>query len=56
VNGTSRARPSRRTAGSASLAINLELTGGGFDETRAGRAGELVPVWVDEMLGKSGDR
>jgi len=38
------------------LEINLEPTGGGFDETRAGRAGELVLVWVDEMLGKSGDR
>ncbi len=37
-------------AGAATLEINLEPTGGSFDEARAGKAGELVPAWVSEML------
>lgn len=38
-------------AGARTLEINLEPSGGGFDAVRAGRAGELVPLWVDELLG-----
>ena len=39
-----------RAGGAATLELNLEPTGGRFDEARAGRAGELVPTWVGEML------
>ena len=33
--------------------LNLEKSEGShlFDETRLGRAGELVPAWVEEVLG-----
>ncbi len=40
-----------KAAGARTLEINLEPTGGGFDEARGGRAGELVPMWVGEVLG-----
>jgi NAD-dependent deacetylase len=36
------------------LEINLEPSQGSFffDESRIGKAGELVPAWVEEMLGR----
>jgi NAD-dependent deacetylase len=36
------------------LEINLEPSQGSyfFDESRIGRAAELVPAWVEEMLGR----
>jgi NAD-dependent deacetylase len=39
--------------GAATLEINLEPSQGSlwFDERRYGRASELVPAWVEEMLG-----
>jgi NAD-dependent deacetylase len=42
-----------RYAGARTLELNLEPSLGSvwFDETRTGPAGELVPAWVDEMLG-----
>ena len=42
-----------RYLGARTLEINLEPSQGSFffDESRIGRAGELVPAWVDEMLG-----
>lgn len=41
-----------RYLGARTLEINLEPSQGSFffDESRIGRAGELVPAWVDEML------
>jgi NAD-dependent deacetylase len=38
--------------GAATLEMNLEPSLGSymFDESRVGRAGELVPQWVDELL------
>lgn len=41
-----------RYVGARTLEINLEPSLGSayFDESRIGRAGELVPRWVDEML------
>ena len=41
-----------RYLGTPTLEINLEPSQGSFffDESRIGRAGELVPAWVDEML------
>jgi NAD-dependent deacetylase len=41
-----------RYAGARTLEINLEPSLGSvyFHETRIGRAGELVPAWVEEML------
>jgi NAD-dependent deacetylase len=42
-----------RYCGARTLEINLEPSLGSFlfDESRTGRAGELVPPWVDEVLG-----
>ncbi len=42
-----------RYAGARTLEMNLEPSLGSvlFDESRTGRAGELVPQWVEEMLG-----
>ena len=42
-----------RYAGARTLEINLEPSLGSayFHESRTGRAGELVPAWVEEMLG-----
>jgi len=42
-----------RELGTQTLELNLERSQGSawFDETRLGPAGELVPAWVDEMLG-----
>lgn len=42
-----------RHHGAATLEINLDPSQGSlwFGESRMGRAGELVPLWVDEMLG-----
>lgn len=47
-----------RQAGVPTLEINLEesAASGAFDETRRGRAGELVPAWVDEVLARRKDR
>ena len=41
-----------RHCGARALEINLEPSLGShlFDESRVGRAGELVPLWVDEVL------
>jgi NAD-dependent deacetylase len=41
-----------RYRGAKTLEINLDpsLSSTMFDESRIGRAGELVPAWVDEML------
>lgn len=40
-----------RGLGKATLEINLEPSDGShiFDETRLGKAGELVPIWVEEI-------
>ncbi|HTU10575.1 MAG TPA: NAD-dependent deacylase [Allosphingosinicella sp.] len=42
-----------RYVGARTLEMNLEPSLGAshFDESRIGRAGELVPAWVEEMLG-----
>ncbi len=42
-----------RYCGAKTLEINLEPSLGSFlfDESRTGRAGELVPLWVDDVLG-----
>ena len=42
-----------RYCGARTLEINLEPSLGStmFDESRTGKAGELVPAWVDEVLG-----
>ena len=36
--------------------MNLEPSLGSFhfNESRIGKAGDLVPIWVDEVLGASG--
>jgi len=41
-----------RYCGAQTLEINLEPSLGSvyFDESRIGRAGELVPAWVAEVL------
>jgi NAD-dependent deacetylase len=41
-----------RYHGAVTLELNLDPSEGSifFDETRLGRAGELVPAWVDEVL------
>jgi NAD-dependent deacetylase len=41
-----------RYCGAKTLEINLEPSLGStmFDESRTGRAGELVPAWVEEVL------
>jgi NAD-dependent deacetylase len=41
-----------RYCGARTLEINLEPSMGSvlFDESRTGRAGELVPAWVEELL------
>ena len=43
---------SARYCGARTLEMNLEPSLGSifFDESRTGRAGELVPYWVEEML------
>ena len=44
-----------RDLGAATLELNLERSQGSrwFAETRLGAAGEVVPLWVDEILGRS---
>jgi NAD-dependent deacetylase len=46
---------SARYHGARTLEMNLEPSMGSyfFDESRIGKAGELVPQWVDEVLGQS---
>jgi NAD-dependent deacetylase len=41
-----------RYCGARTLEMNLEPSLGSFmfDESRTGRAGELVPAWVDDLL------
>lgn len=39
-----------RATGARTLELNLESSGGMFDEVRAGPATEIVPAWVDEVL------
>lgn len=43
-----------RYCGAQTLEMNLEPSLGSFhfDESRIGKAGELVPAWVDELLGQ----
>jgi NAD-dependent deacetylase len=43
---------SAKYCGAQTLEINLEPSLGSylFDESRVGRAGDLVPLWVEEML------
>jgi len=45
-----------RYHGARTLELNLDPSEGSifFDETRLGRAGELVPAWVDEVLAETG--
>lgn len=38
-------------AGARTLEINLEATGSNFHAVRCGKATEVVPQWVDELLG-----
>ncbi|WP_126173106.1 NAD-dependent deacylase [Altericroceibacterium xinjiangense] len=42
--------------GARTLELNLDRSAGSqwFDETRLGPASELVPQWVDEVLGRAG--
>ena len=42
--------------GTPTLELNLDAsdTTGDFDESRRGPASELVPAWVDELLGGTG--
>lgn len=40
-----------KEAGMTTMELNLEATSPHFDEARLGRAAEIVPSWVDEMLG-----
>ncbi len=44
---------SARYCGARTLEINLEPSLGSifFEESRTGSAGEMVPAWVEEMLG-----
>ena len=44
-----------RYCGARTLELNLEPSQGSvfFEESRIGKAGELVPTWVDEVLGYS---
>ena len=44
-----------RYCGARTLELNLEPSLGSylFDESRTGRAGDLVPQWVEELLGQS---
>ncbi len=45
---------SARYSGARTLEMNLEPSQGSvFHETRIGRAGELVPAWVEELLSAS---
>ena len=47
-----------RYCGARTLEMNLDPSLGSyhFHESRTGRAGELVPAWVDEILGTAQDR
>ena len=44
-----------RYCGADTLEINLEPSLGSylFDESRVGKAGDLVPSWVDQVLGQA---
>lgn len=46
-----------RELGARTLELNLERSQGSgwFHETRLGPAGEIVPAWVEELLGGAGD-
>ncbi|MEM7488184.1 MAG: NAD-dependent deacylase [Pseudomonadota bacterium] len=41
-----------RAAGARTLELNLDASGGRFDEVREGPATEVVPAWVAEVLGR----
>ncbi|NVK29530.1 MAG: NAD-dependent protein deacylase [Gammaproteobacteria bacterium] len=41
-----------RQSGARTLELNLERTTGVFDDSLQGKAGEIVPGWVDELLGE----
>jgi NAD-dependent deacetylase len=47
-----------RRAGVPTLELNLEVSDatGVFHESRRGRAGELVPAWVEEVISNAKDR
>ena len=47
-----------RRAGVPTLELNLEVSDatGVFHESRRGRAGELVPAWVEEVISNTKDR
>ncbi|MEN8832901.1 MAG: NAD-dependent deacylase [Pacificibacter sp.] len=40
-----------RQLGIRTLELNLEASNAPFDEVREGRASDIVPAWVDEVLG-----
>ncbi len=42
-----------REARVRTLELNLEASGGRFDEVREGPASEVVPAWVEELLAKA---
>ena len=42
-----------RSAGTRTLELNLERSGGRFDAVREGPASEVVPEWVDEIIAKA---
>lgn len=44
-----------RHSGAHTIEINLEATGGVFDEVREGKAGTVVAQWVDEVLATRGE-
>jgi len=48
---------SARYAGARTIELNLEPSAGShlFDESRMGPASELVPAWVEEILGQAAD-
>ena len=43
------------SSGARTLEMNLDPSASSpvFDESRRGRAGELVPAWVDELLARA---
>ena len=45
-----------RRAGALTVELNLEPSSvvSSFDETRFGPASEIVPAWVDALLGRAG--
>ena len=46
--------PDAMRAGVRTLELNLERTSDDFDESRQGKASDIVPAWVDELIGRAG--